>query len=194
VSLPQDPAERHRAVAAGFTARVRGTSDWDAPAPVPGWRARDVVDHLVEWFSGFLAGGSGLVLDRGPAARDDPVAAWQVHSAAVQRLLDGPAAATPFRHPNVGAMPLPEAVNRFYTTDVFLHTWDLARATGQDEELDPETCANLLAEMMPIEELLRSSGHYGPAVPVPDDADVQTRLLAFIGRDPFLPVGAADPG
>ena len=35
MSLPTDPAERHRAVAAGFTARVRGASDWDAPAPVP---------------------------------------------------------------------------------------------------------------------------------------------------------------
>ena len=103
----------------------------------------------------------------------------------MQRLLDGPAAATAFRHPMVGEMPLPEAVDRFYTTDVFMHTWDLARATGQDERLDPETCADLLAGMEPIEDLLRSSGQYGPRVPVPDDADVQTRMLAFIGRDPL---------
>ena len=41
MTLPADPAERHRAVTAGFTARVQGASDWDAPAPVPGWRARD---------------------------------------------------------------------------------------------------------------------------------------------------------
>ena len=32
---------------------------------------------------------------------------------------------------------------------------------------------------------MRSSGHYGARVPVPDDADVPTRLLGFIGRDPF---------
>ena len=38
--------------------------------------------------------------------------------------------------------------------------------------------------MEPIDELLRSSGQYGAAVPVPDDADVQTRLIGFIGRDP----------
>lgn len=43
MTLPAEPAERHRAVAAGFTARVRGATDWDAPAPVEGWRARDVV-------------------------------------------------------------------------------------------------------------------------------------------------------
>ena len=82
-------------------------------------------------------------------------------------------------------MPLPDAVDRFYTSDVFMHTWDLARATGQDERLDEETCAELLAGMAPIDELLRSSGQYGPRVPVPGDADVQTRLLGFIGRDPL---------
>ena len=172
-------------MAAGFAARVRGAADWDAPAPVPGWRARDVVGHLVAWFPDFLTSATGLVLDRGPAVAEDPVAAWRIHAAAVHRLLDGPGAATPFAHPMVGSMPLPDAVDRFYTTDVFLHTWDLARATGQDERLDVDTCADLLAAMTPIEALLRSSGQYGPAVEVPADADVQTRLLAFIGRDPL---------
>lgn len=184
MSLPAEPAARHRAVGAVFTARVQGTCDWDAPAPVPGWRARDVVRHLVEWFPDFLTAATGLELDRGPSPDDDPVAAWQVHCAAVQRVLDGPAAATPFRHPMVGELPLPVAVDRFYTSDVFMHTWDLARATGQDERLDARTCAELLAGMEPIEELMRSSGQYGPRVPVPPDADAQTRLLGFIGRDP----------
>jgi uncharacterized protein (TIGR03086 family) len=177
-------AERHRAVAAGFTARVRGAADWDAPAPVAGWRARDVVAHLVDWFPDFLTSATGLVLDRGPSPEQDPVVAWQVHADAVQRLLDGPAAATAFRHPMVGEMPLPEAVDRFYTSDVFMHTWDLARATGQAERLDAQTCADLLAQMAPMEQLLRSSGQFGPPVTVPEDADVQTRLLGFIGRDP----------
>jgi uncharacterized protein (TIGR03086 family) len=185
MTLPHDPADRHRAVAAAFTARVRGAADWDAPAPVEGWCARDVVAHLVEWFPAFLSSATGLVLDRGPSPHDDPVAAWHVHVDAVQRLLDGPQSETAFKHPMVGEMPLPIAVDRFYTTDVFLHTWDLARATGQNERLDPQTCEELLAGMQPIEEVLRTSGQYGPAVPVPDDADVQTRLLGFIGRDPL---------
>lgn len=178
-------AERHRAVAGTFTDRVLGALDWDAPAPVDGWRARDVVGHLVEWFPSFLASATGLELDRGPSVEDDPVAAWQVHCSAVQRLLDGPDAVMPFDHPYVGAMPLPAAVDRFYTTDVFLHTWDLARATGQDATLDADTCAELLAGMEPIEGVMRESGQYGPRVPVPDDADVQTRLLGFIGRNPL---------
>jgi uncharacterized protein (TIGR03086 family) len=124
------------------------------------------------------------VLDRGPSPEEDPVAAWQVHADAVQRLLDGPEVAAPFRHPMVGEMPLPDAVDRFYTSDVFLHTWDLARATGQDEALDPAEVSGFLVGIEPWDAALRSSGHYGPRVPVPDDADEQTRLLAFTGRHP----------
>jgi uncharacterized protein (TIGR03086 family) len=185
MTLPPGAADRHRAVAAGFTARVLGTSNWDAPAPVEGWRARDVVGHLVGWFPEFLESATGVVLERGPSVKEDPAAAWQVHTIAVQRLLDEPDSVPAFRHPRVGEMPLQDAVDRFYTTDVFLHTWDLARATGQDDRLDAQTCAQLLAALQPMEEVLRTSGQYGPRVPVPEDADVQTRLLGFIGRNPL---------
>ncbi|MDN5857205.1 MAG: TIGR03086 family metal-binding protein [Pseudonocardia sp.] len=184
--LSDDPAERHREIAATFTERVLGTRDWGAPAPVAGWTARDVVAHLVEWFPGFLSGGSDVKLATGPDPATDPVGAWQVHAAAVQALLDDPATAgRVFDHPMIpGELPLDVAIDRFYLSDVFMHTWDLARATGQDERLDPDFCAALLAGMEPMDEMLRASGQYGPRVPVPGDADVQTRMLAFIGRDP----------
>jgi uncharacterized protein (TIGR03086 family) len=181
------PAEEHRWIAGGFTDRVRGVpaDAWDRPAPVEGWVARDVVRHLVEWFPAFLEAGAGVQLARGPSVDDDPVAAWTVHSDAVQALLDDPE--TPSRmlsNPHVGEVPLDQAVDLFYTADVFMHTWDLARATGQDERLDPDKCAQLVEGMSPHEEAMRQSGQYGPRVTVPDDADVQTRLLAFIGRQP----------
>ena len=176
-------AERHEHIAATFTARVRATSDWDAPSPVVGWRARDVVDHLVTWLPGFLAAG-GVTLPAGPKITDDPVAAWEHHVDVVQTLLDADDAAREFVHPHVGAMSRAVAIDRFYTSDVFMHTWDLARASGQDDRLDPDECATLLAGMEPIEQLLRDSGQFGPRVPVGDDAPVQDRLIGFIGRDP----------
>jgi len=104
----------------------------------------------------------------------------------VQAVLDDPASAhREFSNPHIGTLPLPIAIDRFYTTDVFMHAWDLARATGQDDRLDPDVCADLLGGMEQMEEVIRSSGHYGPRVEVPGDADAQTRLLGFIGRDPF---------
>lgn len=180
-------AEEHRLIAGGFTDRVHGVRQgaWDNPAPCEGWVARDVVRHLVEWFPGFLKAGAGVDLPKGPSVDDDPVAAWTVHSDGVQALLDDPAtAARVLADPHVGELPLDRAVDQFYTADVFLHTWDLARATGQDEHLDPDKCAVLLEGMLPFDDALRASGHYGPRVEVADDADAQTRLLAFIGRTP----------
>ena len=185
---PPEPAAEHRRVAATFGERVRGVRDggWDAPAPVAGWTARDVVRHLTEWFPSFLAAGSDVALPVGPSVDRDPVAAWEHHAAAVQRLLDAPETAdTRFAHPRLPELPLAQAVSQFYTADVFMHTWDLARATGQDDRLDPETCRRLYEGMVPMEDVLRGSGQYGAAVPVPDDADWQTRMIGFIGRDPW---------
>ncbi|GAA4413788.1 maleylpyruvate isomerase family mycothiol-dependent enzyme [Fodinibacter luteus] len=183
--MPAAPAPRHRAVAGRFAEVARGTIAWDAPSPVAGWAARDVVRHLVDWFPGFLESGSGIRLPAGPPVDDDPVGAWQARADAVQALLDDPATAgTTFAEVHTGEMPLDVAVDRFYTADVFMHTWDLARAAGQDVDLDPATCEQMLAGMEPIEELMRSSGQYGPRVPVPADASPQDRLLGFIGRDP----------
>lgn len=181
------PADEHRRVSGAFTARVRGVPPgaWDRPAPCEGWVARDVVRHLVEWFPALLRSGAGVDLPTGPPVDDDPVAAWTVHSESVQALLDDPATATAtLADPHIGELPLDVAVDRFYTPDVFMHTWDLARATGQDEHLDPERCARMLAGMLPHDDVMRQSGHYGPRVDVPEGADAQTRLLAFIGRTP----------
>ena len=93
MALPDRPAERHREIGRVFTDRVRGTRSWDAPTPVSGWVARDVVRHLVEWLPAFLAGGSTVRLPAVPSVDDDPVRAWQAHVDAVQALLDDPASA-----------------------------------------------------------------------------------------------------
>lgn len=182
-----DPAEEHRRIAARFTEVVEGTppNRWNVPTPVPEWRARDVVGHLVTWFPGFLQGGTGIEIEQGPPAGEDPVEAWQVQRDAVQALLDDPATeGLVYRSQMMGEIPLAQAIDRFYTADVFMHTWDLAKATGQDATLDPEKCTQLFEGMKQHEELIRNSGEYGPAVEVPEDADIQTRLLGFIGRDP----------
>jgi uncharacterized protein (TIGR03086 family) len=188
MALSDRPAERHRQVGGLFTERVWATRSWDAPSPVPGWVARDVVRHLTEWFPAFLASGAGLDLPRGPSADEDPVAAWQVHCDGVQAVLDDPETAhRELANPHIGRLPLATAIDQFYTADVFMHTWDLSRATGQDDRLDPGFCAQLLGGMEQVEQAMRSSGQYGPRVDVPRDADTQTRLLGFIGRDPFWP-------
>lgn len=83
-----------------------------------------------------------------------------------------------------GRMTLEQLVEMTGLMDVLVHTWDLARATGQDESLDPDEVHAFLVGIEPWDAALRSSGHYGARVPVPADADEQSRLIAFTGRRP----------
>ncbi len=180
-------AAEHRSIAAEFTATVTGTPQdaWDNPAPPDGWVARDVVRHLLDWLPAFLNGPTDIVFPAGPSVDDDPVTAWLTRRDAVQALLDEPATAEQeFEFPHMGTMTLGQAIDTVYTNDVFMHRWDLARATGQDETLDPLRCTRMLESMLPIDEALRASGHYGPRVEVADDADPTAKLMAFLGRAP----------
>ena len=68
-------------------------------------------------------------------------------------------------------------------TDSVIHTWDLARATGQSETLDSDQLQRMIAGLgaMP-EEALRADGMFGPRIDVPADADDQSRFLGYVGR------------
>lgn len=184
------PSERFRRIAGRFTDRVEEVPEgaWSNPAPCAGWTARDVVRHLVEWVPSVI-GRSGLTFPAGEAgAADvdtDPVGAWRSLADTLQAALDDPeVAARTFDAGPPGELTVAAAIDMLVTGDVLVHTWDLARATGLDERIDEVLAAAMYEGMQPIDELLRSSGHYGPRVAVPDDADVQTKLLAFTGRRP----------
>ncbi|MGH3664748.1 MAG: TIGR03086 family metal-binding protein, partial [Egibacteraceae bacterium] len=62
--------------------------------------------------------------------------------------------------------------------------WDLARATGGDEGLDPELVAACAEWFDDNEAVYRQSGAVGAATEVDADADPQARLLARFGRRP----------
>lgn len=179
-------ADRYRRIAAQFSQRVDGVPDgrWDDPAPPEGWVARDVVGHLTTWLPDYFFGTWDLDAALPPDAADDPVASWHALDAVLQAALDDPAVATSRRDTRMGDQSFEDQIDMICTPDVLAHTWDLARATGQDETLDAVEVHRFVSAMEPMDELMRTSGHYGPRVPVPDDADEQTRMIAFLGRQP----------
>ncbi len=181
--MPKNAPNRHRRIAARFTEIAQGVTDWDAPTPVPEWTAMDVIGHLVSWLPPFLAEG-GVELPPGPSVDDDPMAAWHHQTRAVQDLLDGPGDTMAFHHPHTGHQPLTQVISNFYTADVFMHSWDLARSSGQDDHLDEDFAAQLLDGLREQEQMIRDSGQFGTAQPVSDDAGSVEQLMAFIGRDP----------
>jgi uncharacterized protein (TIGR03086 family) len=179
-------SERYRRVASQFTQRVKSVPDggWDNPAPCEGWVARDVVRHIVDWMPGFFQSYTGLEFPKAPSVDADPVAAWEVVDDAIQALLDDPEVAEREFDMPIGRLTVEQAIAMICIGDVLVHTWDLARATGLDEALDADEVHRLVDSMEPMDEPMRQSGHYGPRVEVPGDADEQTRLIAFTGRRP----------
>jgi uncharacterized protein (TIGR03086 family) len=180
------PADHYARVAEPFTRTVHGVpaGAWDRPAPPEGWVARDVVRHLVEWVPSFFATYAELDLGEMPSVDDDPVAAWDALDAVLRAALADREVATGEFDMPAGHYSVETAVDTFCTPDVLVHTWDLARATGQDERLDPDEVHALFVSMEPMDEMLRESGQFGPRVDVPDDADEQSKLIAFTGRQP----------
>ncbi|RFU19106.1 TIGR03086 family metal-binding protein [Geodermatophilus marinus] len=179
-------AERWRDLAGAFTrvAEAVPADGWDRPAPCEGWVARDVVRHLVGWMPGLFLDSAGLPLPAAPRVDDDPAGAWRAVATAVQAALDDPETAQRPTQTRAGSMTLEQLVAMTGLMDLLVHAWDLARATGQDESLDPVEVHTSLTAIEPWDAALRASGHYGPRVPVPGDADEQARLLAFTGRQP----------
>ena len=178
-------SDRYRRVADGLTARVEAVPPdaWDRPTPCEEWVARDVIAHLADSARMFLGRG-GVELPDGPSPADDPAGSWAHTRDAVLAALEDPEVAARRFDTGMGEMTVEGMIGRFGVGDVLVHTWDLARAVGLDETLDPAEVRRLFETMEPNDEMMRQGTAFGPKVEVPDDADEQTRLIAFTGRTP----------
>jgi uncharacterized protein (TIGR03086 family) len=174
--------ERFDRAAAGFRRRLELLAPGDAerPSPCEGWSGRDVIDHAV----GVVVMVTNLV---GTAVVDDPTAddvtrfdtvAADLHNKVADPELGATVVQSPF-----GSMALKQLVSSVVVHDLLVHTWDLARTTGGNEELDAELVAHTYASMLPFDAMLREHG-FAAKVPVDGDADDQTKLLCFLGRRP----------
>jgi uncharacterized protein (TIGR03086 family) len=176
--------ERFRRVSADFTAIIENVGDdaWGMPSPCEGWVARDVVSYLVEWVPGFFFQRWPAIAKPIPAVEANPLAAWRALAEAIETALADEKLAQKVADTPMGPMSFSAAIDMICTSDVFFHCWDLARATGLDETLDPDEVHRVLLGMESLGDALEQSGQYGPRVPVPEGSSEQTRLLALIGR------------
>ena len=158
------------------------------PTPCQAWDLRLLLHHVIGanfMFAGVAAGG---IMDPGGEMPDlttlDPSAVYAESAAAVLAAWREPGALDRRCHLSFGDMPA-RATMAIHLLDTVVHGWDVAKATGQDTTIDPELAAAALvvAEGM-ISDALRATGAFGPPVPVPADAPVGDRLVAFTGRRP----------
>lgn len=173
-------AERFGRRADAFEALITATPPdrWANASPCEGWLARDIVAHIVRFFGEVLRDKAGVAPKPSPSAADDSATAFRSIREAVQRVLADPG--TP--------ADVAKYLDAALSFDLAQHWWDLATATGQDATMDPEEVELLWAALSPMSpewwKWQVDNGYYAPAIPVPEDAPLQDRVLGLIGRNP----------
>jgi len=181
----EDPRVLHRRAgenAADVIARIPAERLGD-PTPCTEWDVRGVINHMVNGnlrFAALIAGEPGP--ERGEdALGNDPLAAFRGSVGELCAAFDREGVLdqtfpTPF-----GEAPGTMLVS-MRTCEMSIHTWDLAAATGQPRDLDPDLVA--FAESMFRARPIPRGGQspFGPEQPVPDGAPAPDRLAAYAGR------------
>ena len=184
--MERDWLDLQKKVHSGFAARLSAVTEWDAPTPDTEWNVRDLVTHVVEeqqWVPHLLAGRdlAQAKADLEPL-RSDLRSEWDLYSLAATAAWDATDEGA-LVHLSYDTVTMAEYL-REQVSDVAIHTWDLARAIGADEALDPDVVEAVWSVFESQQDTLAASGLYAPPVPLPEDAPLQSRLLAITGRDP----------
>ena len=177
----------HRRAMTEFDSRVRQirADQWDNATPCADWSVHDLLQHLVaeQLWAPWLLRGATLdeVGDRfeGDVLGSYPVEAWIEASAQAREAWDHAS----ISEVNVTGGVIPtEDYGWQMTLDLTVHAWDLASGIDADRALDPELVAAVHTVFAPQVPAWQDIGIFDPPLPVPDDADEQTRLLALLGR------------
>jgi uncharacterized protein (TIGR03086 family) len=183
-----DSYENAAVIASGVAADELGH-----PTPCPKYDVAGLIDHLVE------AGHRAAALGRGqapPPGDDSPHvelsdAPCQLRHAAEQAAQAwGDNSSLSLGH----TMPWGEQYTGATLVDMYLaelatHAWDLARATGQIDKLDPLLALPALEGARAVirpqyRNLVEPGAPFGAEVSAAPGADDWERLAAFMGRDP----------
>jgi uncharacterized protein (TIGR03086 family) len=190
--MAADLIELHGRCGQRFAALVAGVcpGQWQNGTPCSEWDVRTLVHHLLYEQRWVLPLFEGLTIEQvgdrfeGDLMGDE-ASAWpdllassieEAHAAMAQ-----PGALGRTVHLSFGDASGQEYVIQL-TADLAIHAWDLARATGQDDTLDPGVVTLLLLWAEANADLVAASDMFGSRIDVGPDAPDDVRLLGLLGR------------
>lgn len=192
-----------RAIATGgaVVAGVRPERLTD-PTPCTEMDVRALLAHLIGVLDRIAALGNGedpFAVDETPVSDDRWPDTWKESGRrAAEAWSDDAALDRPMALPWIEGSGAEVLVS--YFSELTVHTWDLATATGQHPEWDDTVVAAALGarQVLPAEnrralyeQISAAMGldevavPFAEAVPIPDDAPAIDRLVAWNGRDPL---------
>jgi uncharacterized protein (TIGR03086 family) len=179
--------EQAFADARGILANVK-SEQLSEPTPCQSWQVRDVVNHMIG-VSFFAADAVNTGTGTSPPDTDfsagDMLASYDDGIRQAVAAFGASGAQDKMITLPFGTLPASVFMG-ISTTDAFAHGWDLAKATGQPTDIDPELAAQLLeGARMFVQPAFRGEdgkAPFGPEQPAPADASTADHLAAFLGR------------
>ncbi|MCO5320250.1 MAG: TIGR03086 family metal-binding protein [Microthrixaceae bacterium] len=183
--MTPEPLEQAQNVARQVLANVR-SDQLNLETPCSDWNVGQLIDHLIGaqyWARDGVRGQEMTETGEGSSSGDYVAAFDQIASESLAAFSED-GALERVVNPGFGDMPA-AALMGMASTDTFTHSWDLARATGQNTDLAPELASALLEQSRrSIQDAFRSEDGrmFGLEQPAPEDATPADRLAAFLGR------------
>lgn len=158
------------------------------PTPCAEWDLSQLLNHLVyenlwagELFQGKTMAEVGDQFERF-LLTDDPAGDFKGAVAAATGAASASGAMEGTCHLSFGDFPGSEYAGQLFL-DNLVHGWDVAKATGQDTTLDPELVEACYPIAVDVAQMAAGSGAFAASLQLSADADLQTRLLAVLGRE-----------
>jgi uncharacterized protein (TIGR03086 family) len=180
--IPFAQFDRAAAVADSVISAVKPDQHGD-PTPCTDWSVRQLINHLVVGnltFTSMVTDGPGPDRSQDQLG-DDPLGAFRgtVRELRAAFSADGVmdrTYPTPFgQSPGIILVTM-------RAMEMSVHSWDIAKATGQSTDLDPELADWGLRALRNALPTVRDGSPFGTEQPAPPDATAADRLAAYAGR------------
>jgi uncharacterized protein (TIGR03086 family) len=166
-----------------------GSEQWGAATPCEDWDVHALVSHVVTGNRLFAAALRGEPAPA-PAVDDDLVAAFAQSATDVVAAFAEPGALDRIVRVPFGTVPATVALH-LRISEILVHGWDLARATGQAVPFDDAVAEQELGfSHASLGAIPPDRRPFAAPKPAPPDSSALVRLVALLGRD----VSGAAPG
>ncbi len=157
---------------------------WDNQTPCEEWDARALVEHQCAVLRGVteVATTGAMAAPNPPADMSDPAATWGETRDNLLDALDSAGTLSQEGPFWFNAASVDDMIG-IVTWDPLVHSWDLAKATGQDAAMDEELVQASMVTLQPMAEMLSGSGRTAETITV-DSESLIDQYLGLVGRDP----------
>lgn len=174
-----------------FETRLRLVHEehWSLPTPCEEWDVRELVNHVVGGALRYTMLLHGATAEEVVATRaldhlgTDPMGSFESSAQEVVDAFHEPGGLSRTVHHPAGDRSGEELLE-LRITEFAVHAWDLARAIGADEQIDPVLADEIWKRLSVTGTRLDQGGYFRPPASPQGDASPLARVLHLTGRRP----------